>query len=1599
MFGRTLARLSAFLVLLWPAVVALKSPPVEVSLRTSWPAPPLLLEIIETAAQTNPDRFFEIAALLSELGPLDHTPAQKYTAALNILQLNKMLSSDFETKVFELEMAAHKMNPLVVAHFQADASVKRVPGCESWVEWGDERICDMERLKELVRAQEWPAPPQIFPFDHIHENEEIVPHATLLHHGNPSTKFFASAHMYLTAIPHIRYVLRWTPPYEDPEEPAYLSGWGVTLDLKKTEYSALDDRLGTKTGSDASDGNKETEGTDDILDLIRAFKGNATEDDQPELKGEETEDEDTEETASKDPNVPLTEEEQLALPLQITQLILSAEDPLAALSGIARSFPSYAPIIARSMPAPDPLSYEPQLTPGFSAVWLNGGSLSANDFSALSLPRILRTETNIVKSIARLGLTEVQAAVLLSNASVPGSAGEDSVTEGRIDAREAEDEQGAILWWNNVAKDKRYQRYVSSLTGILRPTYPGSFHPVARNIYNVVLYLDYANGEAIQLIAGYINTLIQRNVPIRFATVGAGEGDSKRVARVISYVVRTYGRSTAMKLFTALGTDASTALDGPIPLSSIKKVYTSWLSTVDLPTLEGKETKIWDEIIDVPEEATDGGERWARRLGVFGEPGGFVNGKWIPYDDTFMMKMQSELSRCLQHVQEQLYYGRIDDLEDIDTYFYRLPGTTKRLSRYVQPTTDRPLRIMDLSQVFPKSGWNSRWIWPSGNDDVPVSVWVVADFSTPAGADLAREAIIALETDSRFRLSFVPSTNEHQLSDSPSIISLTELLYRLTLTNRLSTVTAEELLNLITHGSHPELHEMMDESERLLLQQATNNANDFSEWLRKGAETTSLLGLGEGRNGVVLNGRVIPIDSPDFNADDIQAVVSFELRKRVQPVVTGLEQLYTAAESPFDRRSYADLVAYASSITAKVQAADPSAGLLQTAVPQRTVLYKDVTKGYSYFTIGDETHAIHRFGVVLDPISEVAQRWPTVLQWLSTLDSVYIEVILNPRADGSTALLKSYYKSILPFQLTFGEDGRETRPALGFYNLPESSIYTLAMDTPPAWLVRPRESPYDLDNIFLATLPPSARAEGVKAIFELQYLVVEGHAREALSKFENPPRGAQVQIAPINSSVALDDTMIMANLGYLQLKARPGVFEFDLRAGRTSEVFELQAVGNDGWSSKPANETGPYLTVTSFEGMTIYPRLKRRLGMEKAEVLQESVPSGLGFDLGGLLDPLYDFASKLGFSNLKPEPKAVATTKPQADINIFTVASGLLYERFALIMTLSVMRHTNHTVKFWFIENFLSPSFLEIIPYVAQEFGFDYELVTYKWPSWLRAQKEKQRVIWAYKILFLDVLFPLDLKKVIFVDADQIVRTDLKELVDLDLHSAPYGYTPMGNDREDMEGFRFWKTGYWKEQLRGKPYHISALYVIDLVRFRQLAAGDRLRGQYQGLSADPNSLANLDQDLPNNMQHEIPIYSLDKDWLWCETWCSGDRLARAKTIDLCQNPLTKEPKLARARAIPEWEVYDSEIATLTRRLAKEGKIHWSAAMADSDALANVGKASAAAVAVDEATGTQEGTRVEEAEPESTRESVILGVDQDILDAIAATQPHRPREEL
>lgn len=86
----------------------------------------------------------------------------------------------------------------------------------------------------------------------------------------------------------------------------------------------------------------------------------------------------------------------------------------------------------------------------------------------------------------------------------------------------------------------------------------------------------------------------------------------------------------------------------------------------------------------------------------------------------------------------------------------------------------------------------------------------------------------------------------------------------------------------------------------------------------------------------------------------------------------------------------------------------------------------------------------------------------------------------------------------------------------------------------------------------------------------------------------------------------------MANLGYLQFKVTPGVYDLSIRPGRGSDVFELESTGTTGWYSDKVDKTGTEVTLASFEGMTVLPRFTRREGMETADVLAEVGPSGAG---------------------------------------------------------------------------------------------------------------------------------------------------------------------------------------------------------------------------------------------------------------------------------------------------------------------------------------------------------------------------------------------------
>ncbi|KAJ7608670.1 UDP-glucose:glycoprotein glucosyltransferase-domain-containing protein [Roridomyces roridus] len=1561
------------------------SPPVKVNLKSSWPAPPLLLEIIETVALENPDAFFPFVHRVTD--PENSPSSQQMVGeavhqfALQVAATHGFLSEGSMSTV-EMNLALHAATPKIEAFYQHYQTHTEDPKCGSWVDWYGEVVCDVEKLSHLAGIETIDASntssvegsptfvrPKLLTFDHVHPPPSRTldpPSRTAIFYASFDSPNFRELHSYLFAladkpVPSLQYVFRPIPGNTARSEEAprnFLSGYGVSLDLKKMDYLALDDRNNgnghSKSTSAASEAAPAAE--DPVLSLINAY---------PEPEEPST-------------DATLSEEALAAVGFQATQLIADSDEPLATLTQLSQNFPKYMSALSRRVIVNESLQEEVHANQlraqaGLGVFWFNGAVLQEKEVTPLGLLRLVKKERGVMESLISLGLERAEAMELLTHPEV-AAAGSDSggVLDGVFDASDRPEGGDVIVWWNDIEKDTRYNSWSPSIHALLRPVYPGQFHQVQLNLFNVVLVLDLSSRDSLQTITNAVASIISRNFPFRFGIVplvdGGEDSDSAKMARLFYHCVKTYGRRRTMGLLRQVyssfpGNGGPTTLDWVAVRAAFMELVEEVGPPVPVVSEDG-ETQAEAEIPAPPdfdaiiaavgdsEDPVQKGRKYVERLGadLASSPTGhgFVNGKHLEMDDLFWRGMQGEIQLQLQHLQEALYSGIITEeaaAESIATYFYDLPTTSLRRNPYIFPKSG-DIRVVDVPALFKRTGFRvapSSFVYPSETEQIPLTIYVVADFDSQEGLGLLQQALLSIETGSKTRLSVVhnpSSVNPDSIARPPVSWLLSHLLGR----NLLSKASSTRLLRAL--GLEFEVPVVPSEGSQIPLTKGDDDltdgvglagysAEDYDKFVKSSRLVARELQLAPGQQALVVNGRVVgPIKGGDFVSLDFRTLESYELRRRAEPVMKALQSIKPELMQA-DRASSATLISMATSVLAALQAPEPNGGGIFDAPKRpRNRNYLMLDDQYSSFKYGDNTTALYHIAVIVDPVSEMAQKWSSLLEWIAHIPDMYIKVYTNPLAHQEIPLKRFYRYTLLP-SLAFDADGTEIPAQAVFDGLPVEPIYTLGMDVPPSWLVRPREALYDLDNIQLGSLSP--QDSSVDAVFALDYLVVEGHARDGLTNA--PPRGLQLQLLD-GDLTPVDDTQVVANLGYLQFKAAPGVFKLEIREGRGRDIFVMDSVGNEGLDSRTVAEVGDEISVTSFEGLTIYPRFSRVRGMERADVLSDpeegqdddEKPSGLLGHLASRVKAIF-------------QPKETATSaelvpvSTQADINIFTVASGLLYERFVSIMILSVLKNTNSTVKFWFIENFLSPSFLEFIPHLAKAYDFQYELVTYKWPSWLRAQKEKQRIIWAYKILFLDVLFPMDLKKVIFVDADQIVRADLQELVDLDLHGAPYGYTPMGDDNTDMEGFRFWKTGYWKEFLQGRPYHISALYVIDLVRFRKLAAGDILRGQYQQLSADPASLANLDQDLPNNLQREVPIYSLPEDWLWCETWCSKDRLHRAKTIDLCQNPLTKEPKLDRARQIPEWEEYDSEIARFASKLAEEGTIRSGIAAVDVNALA------------------------------------------------------------
>lgn len=339
-----------------------------------------------------------------------------------------------------------------------------------------------------------------------------------------------------------------------------------------------------------------------------------------------------------------------------------------------------------------------------------------------------------------------------------------------------------------------------------------------------------------------------------------------------------------------------------------------------------------------------------------------------------------------------------------------------------------------------------------------------------------------------------------------------------------------------------------------------------------------------------------------FTKENFEALLNLEYTKRIAPI----EEAILESEHKLSEGShYADILSKLSALI-ELDKLNTSTNVMEDNEPVNRNRVYEVLKDnkHSRVVIGDTKDTFLEIGVIIDPLSESTQKWASLIQALSEIDGVSVILHLNPIGDLTELPLKRFYRYVFDSELHFDKvTGEQMIPTAYFEDLPVEPLYTLGVEMTNAWHVTVREANMDLDNILLTSLKEPQ--SGVTAVYELESILVEGHCLDSTTK--SPPRGLQFEISsPSNSDKK--DTLVMANLGYFQLKALPGVWHLGLREGRSSELYSIEDIGTMGkWNwDDDAKKDNSVLVLTSFEGLTVMPLVQKNPGMEAEELLEES---------------------------------------------------------------------------------------------------------------------------------------------------------------------------------------------------------------------------------------------------------------------------------------------------------------------------------------------------------------------------------------------------------
>ncbi|GME70539.1 unnamed protein product [Ambrosiozyma monospora] len=913
------------------------------------------------------------------------------------------------------------------------------------------------------------------PFDRVIGNESNE-NIFVLYGDFESTDFKTFFyHLYHDAVSgKLSFVWRYLPALENVEDEV-LTGYGIDLTLKRTDYIAIDDRGFTAeqqaklnfeknepdTSNDFSEGNKEF--WNDLKSDIQPIK-------QTEVSN---------------------------LDIKLVDFVLNhSEDPkeqLELLKKLIQDFPKFSSDLAQYTPSQNEPSIVDTAIENVKAgipdgLYINGAPVPQLSLDLFEIAKILKRELELLSKLEDAGIDSSYANKMIRQyaSAVQKLLRDPTKVFTRYDYSAYED---GIIFFNDLESDFQYKNFGRPRMMYRDISNLGVVPQAKENIHDVIFAFSPTDIPRVYYFLTLVFSGLQSRSAQRFAFVPIIKSEvDESIAKQMAYVYQTKGPAEVLEFFKLIYQLAS----------------------------EGEEITVEDVLESISQEDFERKNpmqkvnRFKQAFGISEQPVVMVNGVIYSFDNSFKKAVSSQTVWDIQYLHNALIQKQIPKKTKMKDFLRQgalsarmpklVPDSVDDLSAsYIIPSSfEKQVEFFKTSQnviIISKTDSNAT------ENDIPQSFTFFGDYSSGRFREQVYNALKYVQGASNVKVRIVDYSDSSKFEQLKTIVekSLAKGLF-----------LAEQFITI----------------------PAINNANHKEKTIEFIKSTYAIANL-ESTTYLLLNGRIINMGEDVASADQLKVVEEYELRSRLSTIYDLLKENDLLSIGDLDEFDSFDVL---SSLITNSYFFDDEEYFVGSASPRYNIGNLNPTTSIRLASTGK---SLINISLVIDPINELSQKLLTFLDLFNSMDFVSVSVYMRPHAELEKIKIQRFYRGTFPSKPEFSATGQvdESLSHVVFDKVPERTLFTLDVDIPQSWIVSIKEANTDLDNVKLDISGP------VEGVYELNNLLIEGYTRQK-KKETVPPAGLSVELVDIEEKSTYSDTNIMQNLGYMQLKANPGVWKF-----------------------------------------------------------------------------------------------------------------------------------------------------------------------------------------------------------------------------------------------------------------------------------------------------------------------------------------------------------------------------------------------------------------------------------------------------------------------